>query len=203
MLPYREKDLRHMIDEVYDIVEDVRNKLSKEYDVGDGSSFSRYNGLCDRASIEFINIYNSTYKSLISRYGCKPGDARAVHGELKHSLKCDSMYWPIQHTWVEIKIQNSDKTLLYVDATCGQFNDIFEDIPEYYVSIFKPKWYLKDGENIRFRKIPFYIDRHIILHPWGRGDGDGSIGIIEYIQFIIHGRISDFLRKVIRNNRGA
>lgn len=188
--------LLSVMEKVDELVRMIRRDLSKSFDISDKSPYSNYRELCDAASTRFVYIFNNVYRKYFNDSRYKIGEAVVVHGEFRHSIKSDSMYWPTQHTWVEIRYPNSNKVAIYVDITCGQFKDVFEDIPEYYISTSEPIWYLADKNNLRFKnKLIRYIDRKFMLSPWK--DNDCRIGLVEFMQFFIYGRISDTVRKSI------
>lgn len=117
-----------------------------------------------------------------------------IHGEQSHSPICPSKLWHIEHTWSKVV---SGKNEVYADPTCSQFKFLYPDIPDYYVSTAPPLWFLDDRKNIAFNgitkrinnsiEIPLTIyDNHVprVVHD----------GIIEYCQYNIWGRVSDFIR---------
>lgn len=180
-------------------IKHVRKTLADEYDVeSKGSMWRNYRGLCDKASSMFTDIFNS-------KCGKSPGYkhspyARLVHGEMVHSPKCPSKYWAQQHTWVEINISNKKPTYIYVDPTSSQFKSIFDDIPEYYISSFKPRWYLADRDNaIWSNKLVRFIDAHIRIKNKFASTPDHDVyeGIISLCTYEIWGRISDCIRKLM------
>ena len=100
------------------------------------------------------------------------------HGEIAHSLNIPSKYWSIQHTWLKIK---KGELVLYVDATCDQFEHILKT-NEYYLSTKKNKMFLYDEDNFIYKlKI-----KNLKL-----------IKIIEFLEFKVKGKMYDFLRELL------
>lgn len=114
--------------------------------------------------------------------------ATSVHGELAHKPSIPSEEWCNEHTMSIVTIDEID---IWVDPTCGQFKDIIPDIPDYYISTKKPKWFYPDDNNPRWRGIGCLINDHLQLRYKGH-----KIGIIEYLQYIVWGSISDAIRKI-------
>lgn len=176
------------------IVESVRYKLSRQYDVTSGE-YERFTGLCDIASEEVI-LRLKDY--LINSGFTTPKDfvITSIHGEQRHSTSIESKFWPLQHTWVHLNIFN---TSIYVDPTSSQFDNIYNDITPYYISTMKPKWFYPDKENPAWRGIGCKINniklipRKIIM---GNEIYKVHDGIIEFVQYEIWGRISDTIRKI-------
>lgn len=176
------------------IVESVRDKLSKQYDVTSGGC-EKFSGLCDAASAEVI-VRLKDY--LINSGFTTPEDfvVMSIHGEQRHSTIIESKFWILQHTWVYLNISN---TPIYIDPTSSQFDNIYDDIPSYYISTVKPKWFYPDQENPAWRGICGkinnirFIPRKIIVNDEIYKAHDG---IIEFVQYEIWGRISDAIRKI-------
>lgn len=168
-----------------DIVESVRHEIILEVLKEDNKSFN-FNGLCDVVSdklIEKIKYY------MDNKFGIQV-KVYKLHGEQKHTPKIPSSKWTLQHTWVAMMIGNN---VIYIDATCQQFQDMYNDIPDYYISDKPPKWFYPDSKNwvygIKFtrlinRKIKI---KHSLMHE----------GIIEFIQYSVWGTISDLIRKIL------
>lgn len=180
-------------------VKEIRESLAKDYDINDGC-FKDYNGLCNTASDEFCNNmadYFKKHKDLADEMLCSVG---IIHGEQKHSSEIKSSYWPIQHTWCYVKFA---RMIAYVDITSQQFKNIYNDIPDYYISLDKPRWFYPDKENPAFRGFTRWINKHIkIKHDIK--DNDGKViktvkeGLIEFIQYEIWSKISD---KIYEKNK--
>lgn len=176
------------------IVESVRDKLSRQYDVTSGG-YEKFAGLCDVASAEVI----LRLKDYLTNSGfTTPEDftVTSIHGEQRHSTIIESKFWFLQHTWVCLNIFN---TVIYIDPTSSQFDNIYHDIPSYYISMVKPKWFYPDKENPMWRGIGCkinrikFIPRKIIVNNKIYKTHDG---IIEFAQYEIWGRISDTIRRV-------
>lgn len=175
-------------------VKSIRENLASEYDIVDGC-FKNYTGLCDSASSEFckqMNEYFNKNKDLSDELKCSVG---SLHGEQKHSPVIKSSYWPLQHTWCFV---NFARMTVYVDITCQQFKSIYDDIPDYYISKTKPKWFYPDKDNPAWRGIfgiGQWLNNHInISHKvTDKGGKRRNVkeGLIEFFQYEIWGSISD------------
>lgn len=175
------------------VVESVRDKLSRKYDVTSGGC-EKFAGLCDVASAEVI-LRLKDY--LINIGFTTPGDftIMSIHGEQRHSTIIESRFWILQHTWVYLNIFN---TAIYIDPTSSQFDNIYNDIPSYYISTVKPKWFYPDRENPAWRGMGCKINNVKIIPRKIMLNDDiyqARDGIIEFIQYEIWGRISDTIRK--------
>ena len=82
---------------------------------------------------------------------------------------------------------------IYVDPTSSQFSYIHDDIPDYYISTDKPKWYYPDDENPAWKGITKKINSLIRITRKINGN-KVHYGIIEFIQYEIWGIISDLIR---------
>lgn len=161
--------------EIEKLVLQVREDLSKEYDVvNPESEYYQYRGLSDEALRRLFNYIDfSKYKKhLVGHY---------VHGEQKHSPAIKSENWDHEHTWGEIYIPVIDSSV-YVDQTSSQFQWLYTDIPDYYISMNPPKWYYPDKKNPRW-------NLRILSSP--KADK-------LYVKFIYGtwGRLSDFIYKM-------
>lgn len=185
-----------MVDTIPTIVENIRMELSMKYDVTSGEC-EKFAGLCDVASTEVILRLKD---HLINNGFTTPEDfiIKSVHGEQRHSMIIESKYWPLQHTWVYLNIFN---TAIYIDPTSSQFDNFYNDIPSYYISTVKPKWYYPDQENPSWRGISCKINNVKFIPRKISIDGEPFIahdGIIDFIQYEIWGRISDIIRRIKR-----
>lgn len=175
------------------MIEGIRNELSTQYDVTSGDC-ERFTGLCDIASAMVI-LRIKDY--LINNGFTTPGDfiVDSIHGEQRHSTAIESRFWILQHTWACLKIHND---LIYIDATCSQFNNIYDDMPDYYVSTIPPKWFYPDRDNPAWRGILSkindikFIPRKIVVDSLSTTYYDG---IVEFIQYNVWGKISDMIRR--------
>lgn len=183
---------------VYEVLERkvkyVRRYLEKKYYADAGREDDNFAGLCIEATKLFMNkIKSSCEHSEI------PIKVKEIHGEQKHCPRLQSKYWCFQHDWCCVEIAG---VRYYIDCTCGQFKRLYDDIPDYYISTKKPKWFLPDRENMAFNGVTKEINKRIIIHR-KITDSEGkkrvvSDGLIEFLQYEIWGRISDFIRKILR-----
>ena len=166
-------------------VKKVRSQLLLEY-----PDNINLEGLCNKAvemlQTEFYVLLsnNRKYDSYNVVYG-------TLHGELTHSPKILSKYWPIQHTIAVISVND---TKFFVDPTSSQFNDILEDVNDYYISTVKPKWFYPDKSNPVWNGITKTINNKIHIHAKIAGL-DYNLGIVEWMQFYVWGSLSDMIHK--------
>lgn len=186
--------LKHDVEmDIIDIVKNVRDELSKQYDVTKAPYFN-YCGLCDIASVK---CKEAIIKKLHDKWKLEV-DVKCMHGEQRHSTLTSSNKWSMEHTWVRVQVVSL--WTIYVDPTSGQFQDIYPDIPDYYVSSVKPIWYYSDEDNWRFNnKIGTWLTNHrcikrkLIINRKKQIVHDS---IPEFLQFEVWGRISDIIRKL-------
>lgn len=158
----------------------IRIDLTYSYDTDVvDSNYERFAGLCD--------ISCDMLKEKLTRYALEYDEnitVKEIHGEQKHSPMCPSNLWALQHTWAMI---TWDDFVFYVDPTSSQFNHIYRDIPDMYVSKAPPKWYLPDRRNISFSNRGAKLNNRFVI---------GGLGIVEFLQYKVWGRISDVIRKI-------
>lgn len=174
----------------------VRRELVSQT-VGPDPLHPDYAGLCYQATHMFIEkMQNScNIRGIPLKY-------KSIHGEQRHNPNLPSTKWPYQHQWCWVELLGRR---YYVDCTCGQFKSMYDDIPDYYISIKRPKWFLSDRRNIAFNGITKWLNqkiiirRQVVLTDWG--ETEVHDGIIEFIQYEIWGPISDFIRKMLRRDK--
>ena len=175
------------------IVMKVRDIIAETHDVSITGDYPNYSGLCYYAStmvVERIDELNMDRKH-------PDFVAVTVHGEQKHSPRAYSKYWPKQHEWVEVYVKVLD-TYIYIDPTSGQFKHIYDDIPDFYISLNPPKWYYPDRENPAWNGITKKINELIEIPYKLKGDDFiAHEGIIEAFQYRIWGTISDLIWSLI------
>lgn len=167
--------------------------LKMEYDINSGK-YEDYRGLCDRAA-NIINqhiiwdIYTSDKGSNITITEPHDVQIKTIHGELRHDSRIPSDCWYYQHTMSLIIV---DGVKFYVDATCKQFRDLYAEMPEYYIGTKCPDWFYPDSRNPVFAsKLGLWIDGHFKITYKCDDHMYDNIGIISYMQYIVHGKISD------------
>lgn len=182
---------------IHPLVKDTREWLQKKChaDVTSPESNNyRYRGLCDTACDRFV----SEATRLASEYGIRL-EAVKVHGEQKHSPRIHSSQWMREHTWLIVTYvdmyDNSYK--LYVDPTSEQFQDLYDDIPDYYISDKPLRWYYPDKRNPAFHGWTNKLNKRLYIRKHVREDPSWETiihyGIIEFWQYEIWGRISNFI----------
>lgn len=194
----KDKDIEESIYNMLDLVEaeviSVRDDMSKIYDVTDGF-YKNFHGLCNTATIRLIDNLRISLKNT-------PVDIYSIHGEQKHTPRTESCHWPFQHTWLAVDF---DQCTIYADPTCGQFKDLYNDIPDYYVSTKPPKWFYPDSRNPVWNGITARINEKIKIKRKGvppySADKIIEDGIIEFLQYEVWGRISDIIRKIMGKGR--
>lgn len=185
-------EIQEVTELISQVVECVRAQLSITYNV-DSEGYQNFAGLCDTAS----SICSDCIKDEIDKHYGLDIEVKTIHGEQSHHPRIPSRKWAIQHTWMKVMLP--DYTI-YVDPTSGQFQHLYHDIPDFYISTEKPYWYYPDRSNpvwngitkylndkIKFRRVIKFQDKDLIVHN----------GIIEILQFDVWGNISDFIRKFI------
>lgn len=175
------------------IVINIRNELKDHYDIT-STEYENYAGLCNIAVEMFINRMNPILSRLPKniRY-----EIRSIHGEQSHHPRISSNKWGIQHTWIILTV---GKKKVYIDPTSSQFKDMYVDIPDYYISCKKPKWYYPDRRNPQFRSFTKVLNNKIRFHKVITIMGENvnsTFGIIEFFQYDIWGTISDKIRNTI------
>lgn len=174
----------------------VRKKLEK-HTVGSNPDNPGYAGLCYQATSMFLE----EMKESCEKRGI-PLKFKSIHGEQRHNPNLHSTKWHFQHQWCWVDLLGKR---YYVDCTCGQFKDLYDDIPDYYISIKKPKWFLDDRKNIAFNGFTKWLNQKIIIRRrvvlTDMGKTEVHDGIIEFIQYEIWGPISDFIRKILGRDR--
>ena len=115
-----------------------------------------------------------------------------IHGELRHTPRIKSEYWVTQHKWLVMEYYGY---YIYIDPISSQFNKLFNDIPDFYVSIEQPKWYYSYIQNIAYTKLGIKLNRSVRVHC----NKDGihyRVGLVEWFQYFLWGRISDILHNI-------
>lgn len=174
----------------------VRRELEK-HTVGSNPDNPNYAGLCYQATSMFLE----KMKESCEKRGI-PLKFKSIHGEQRHNPNLHSTKWHFQHQWCWVDLLGKR---YYVDCTCGQFKDLYDDIPDYYISIKKPKWFLDDRKNIAFNGFTKWLNQKIVIRRrivlTDMGKTEVHDGIIEFIQYEIWGPISDFIRKILGRDR--
>ena len=120
----------------------IRKYLSERYNViHPDSQHYNYTGLCDMAT------------GMLASYLIPLGDnfgftVTSIHGEQRHTPRIRSTNWQYEHTWLKLTSQYSGKSC-YVDCTSQQFQRLYDDIPDYYISTKPPKWYKPDTHHLK------------------------------------------------------
>lgn len=192
------KSIQLIIDRLIEpIVLEVRKELAKEYDIND-NLYYKYTGLCDIAS-KMIKDKLCREKA---KFSYNSLEVILLHGEQKHSIKLNSRYWYLQHTWCMVKFSGYK---IYVDATSSQFQNIYNDIPDYYISPNKPKWFYWDGDNPVFgNKFFRYIDKKIkVTYKYKYKLNNNLIytrkeGIVTLFEYYLLPNISDKINEFIK-----
>lgn len=155
----------------------VRNRLAGQYDVNDPESrWFQYRGLCDKASVMLRHRLEYDYPGRLS--------VRTIHGEQKHTTRISSDEWLYQHTWLRVT-DLVNKKIYYVDPTASQFQDLYPEIPDYYVDEKPPVWFLEDSHNFVVSKLGYRINDKIRICKHG---------IVDIFEYVIYGGISDGIR---------
>lgn len=159
-----------MLEMDMDLCEKAILKVRKGlFDVYDRPDFW---GLCNIAA----DLLEDEIDSIFNENGIKIYEYEIIHGEMRHNPRIRSDYWELEHTWARVKV---DGYTIYLDPTSAQFRDLFTDIPDYYISTKKPKWYYPDENN------PAFMVKR-----------DDWTECIRVIQYKLWGRMSDFINNV-------
>lgn len=171
-------------------VEAVREELRSQTE-GPNPLHPNYAGLCYQATGMFLERMTGVCHEKQIALECE-----SIHGEQNHTPEIPSKYWGNQHQWCWVKILGHK---YYVDCTSGQFKDLYHDIPDYYISTEKPRWFYEDSRNpaISIWSKRLVVKRQTVRTDWG--DVVESTTLVEYIQYQIWGSISDLIRKIRRS----
>lgn len=181
---------------IHNTVLEVRKYIKAVYIDKEEPWNKTYCGWCNEASELFMEKIETKFKKRGSKV-----ETKRIHGEQAHNPISLSRWWPAQHTWCSVTVDNET---WYVDCTSQQFQEWYEDIPDYYISKKKPKWYYSDSENLRFHGFTGWLEKKIRLN-----DGEElfedyivkfDIGIISYIQRYVWAPTSDIVRKLLGRN---
>lgn len=179
--------------QAYQIIEEnvkaLREELRPQTE-GSNPLHPNYTGLCYQATSMFLGrMTDVCYDKQIAL------ECESIHGEQRHTPEVPSKYWGNQHQWCWVKLLGKK---YYVDCTSGQFRDLYNDIPDYYISAEKPRWFYEDSRNPANTKWNqrLIVDQHIVCTDWGYNIEYTTL--VEYIQYQIWGPISDLIRKIRR-----
>lgn len=102
-----------------------------------------------RPEYHFVNMHNVQAICAADPLALSDVVIDFIHGEQRHSPKIDEECWGIEHTWISVRYKN---ITVYCDPTSSQFKWLWKDIPDYYVSTTKPRWFYPDSENPEWNK---------------------------------------------------
>lgn len=159
------------------IIENTREYIGSLYDTS-SEGYKYFKGLCDISCEEVIDTIK---EKMFTKYSINDLNIHTIHGEQRHLPRILSKFWGYEHTWIVFKLSSYK---IYIDPTSGQFKELYDDIPDYYISTIPPKWYIPDRKNPIFGNKLFRSINDIITIK-------RNIGIIEYIYYDIWGIISD------------
>lgn len=121
----------------------IRKYYSDKYNIEEGC-FKNYRGLSYDMSIDLIkSLQNYFEKNDELKYQLSY-EADILQGHQKRCPRIESHDWMLKHTWVYVKIMNKP---IYIDLSSQEFKNIYLDIPDYYISFKKPKWYSESSDN--------------------------------------------------------
>lgn len=172
-----------MHNDIETFVNDTRQYICSSYGTKD------LTGYCDEACA----ILKKTLDAHFSKeYPDMEIFIDTIHGEQRHVPRIKSEYWPYEHTWLFIKVNGH--TTIWIDPTSEQFRFFQKDIPNYYISLKFPKWYIPDRKHPVFGyRIGGFINKKIkvVVKGYHR-----KIGIIDYLYYELWGRISDMIHNI-------
>ena len=189
-------------DIILPLVKEVRQNLEITHDMQEHPNFT---GLDNKASAMLVERLTSSEE--LKKTQIFDLEIVMVHGEINHKPFIPSRYWAMRHTWVEVGMNFEAKNLeyrrvrdvyIYIDCTSQQFKHMFEDIPDFYISALTPHWFYPDRDNWVYKEDSFKWLNENIKIPIKKKDNrycDDVIGLLEYCQYEIWGRISDWLGK--------
>ena len=108
------------------------------------------------------------------------------HGELQHSLRFPSEFWPVQHTIVQLTIEGR---VYYVDVTTSQFKEI--GLPDTYCSLTYPSWHLSDENN-------WIVQLWRFNNRTGMGYNNFIIRSCEWMEYDAKGFVYNVIRKILK-----
>lgn len=179
---------------IHNTVIEVRKELKRNY-TDDKWDNDFYEGLCYTASTKFI-------EKIVAKYNGANIQTQLIEGEQAHNPRLPSKYWCIQHTWCSVTINGET---WYVDCTSSQFKFLYKDIPEYYISRKKPKWYCPNRKSLKLHAVKVIdingkirVRRKVKIY-----EGETplyvitKVGLIDIFRYDIWGKFSDIIRKLL------
>lgn len=94
------------------------------------NNYHSYIGLDESASNIFKEVIKKLYKE----------ETEIIHGYIAPHWRVKSSEWSKEHTWCKYKDY-------YVDITISQFLPIIKNVPSFYISKKKPKWFTTKQKN--------------------------------------------------------
>ena len=174
------------MESINSVLVDVNKFVSNfRKDVVDAGGYEEYKVVMDK-------FYDGLTKYILQRYNINC-NVYKVSGELKHSPVIFSKYWKTKRIW--ICLLYFDKWI-YIDPFSIEVSKLIPEIPEYYISFKMPKWYLPLYKNKSYStNLGIFLN-----HKFGViKEEDGTLvryGIIDYLQYKVWGRISDWIHKI-------
>lgn len=125
-------------DTIVDQIIICREQLEQIY--GDQSE-RKYLGICNTAT----DILKAQLEKIPT---LKIRDMKEIHGELAHVWWIPSKYWGMEHTMLTGQIfYDGHLRAIYIDPTSCQFQDIFDEAPDWYIGFSVPDWFYPDRDN--------------------------------------------------------
>ena len=131
----------------YEELQKMHMENMKQATFGDQHDYAGV--LLIKCNFDLVNMHNVEVLERVNLYDVAGIQIEFIHGEQKHTTKLKPEYWGIEHTWLKVTM---GKIVIYADPTCGQFKWLYKDIPDWYVSARRPKWFFPDIENPEFNK---------------------------------------------------
>lgn len=114
-------------------VDDSLSRLDDEF-----PNDKTYAGMCNVACQYMKEYIATTYWANVD----EPIKVQFVHGELIKSPMVKSEDWHYEHTWLKLSLRDK---WLYVDPTAKQWKVVFPNIPDVYISVVPPRWFIPDA----------------------------------------------------------
>ena len=184
----------------------IRKELSENCDIFEGKVIdtegiikggeTNYEGLSCLAIIRLYYHINVINQLMVSIGGEADLYIDSLHGEQKHLSDIKSNDWSMEHDWAIVKSKMDRNIKIYVDPTSQQFQSLYSDIPDYYISSKPPKWFFPDEHNFRWIFAP------IITGIFNKNlFGTKVANTVEryfhkccnFLVYDIHGRLSDII----------
>lgn len=144
-----------------------------------------FDGLCDAQVTIFKRLVGEC-----EFFRGKEWRVYGTHGEVKHTPRIPSKYWPLQHTWVVFELEGCR---YYLDATISQFHGKLKDVGMLYCDSVQHKSFVADKDNLYVKLLRLDYK----LFPSKQHNGPlAKFG--DWFVYDFQGTIYDIVGKVLR-----